>query len=92
MHYRAGLPGWKLFARVGGTIMVRVDVMKDAEAGVFMARSPDLDGLVVEARTLDELHAEVKHAIHELMDLAMKGQRAHAKTDLHWSDSVHCPA
>ena len=92
MKYRAGLPGWKLFARAGGTVVVRVDVMKDDEAGVFVARSRDLDGLVVEAPTLDELRQEVIGATSQLLEMAMDGQHARAKTDIRMSDSVLCAA
>lgn len=92
MQYRAGLPGWKLFARAGGTVVVRVEVMKDADAGVYVARSRDLDGLVVEAPTLDELRTEVIGAASQLLDIAMDGQHARAKTDIRMSDSVLCPA
>lgn len=92
MKYRAGRPGWKLFARVGGTIIVQVQVMRDDEAGVYVARSRDLDGLVVEAATLDELRSEVIGAATSLLDLAMNGQPTRAKTDIRLSDSVFCAA
>lgn len=92
MHYRAGLPGWRWVARAGLTIQVRVEVLRDSEADVFVARSPDLDGLIVEAKTLDELRTEVMNAAAELLDLAMKGQHARARTDIHVSDSLLCAA
>lgn len=69
MHYRAGLPGWKLAARAGATISHRVHVLKDGEAGVFVATSHDLDGLTVEAETIEELHHEVQVAADQLLTL-----------------------
>jgi predicted RNase H-like HicB family nuclease len=90
--YRVGLPLWKTAARMGWTLQVRVEAMKDEEAGVFVARSPDLDGLVVEAKTLEELHVEVMHAADSLLELALRGQPARAHTDLHLGSSVFCAA
>lgn len=92
MKYRAGRLGWKLFARAGGTVVVRVEVMKDDAAGVYVARSHDLDGLVVEAPTLDALRDEVIGAASSLLDSALEGQHARAKTDIRLSDSVLCAA
>lgn len=67
MPYRVGLPGWKLVARAGIPTSLRVDVMKDAEAGVFVATSPDLPGLVAEAATLEDLVAEIKAGVIDLL-------------------------
>lgn len=48
--YRIGFPGWKLAARLGVRLVLRVDVVRDPVAGVFIATSPDLRGLVVEEK------------------------------------------
>lgn len=53
--YRVGLPLWKVLARLGVPVFFRVEVAHDAEAGVYIARSPDLRGLVAEAKTKAEL-------------------------------------
>ncbi|WP_020424848.1 DUF1902 domain-containing protein [Paracidovorax oryzae] len=53
--YRVGFPGWKVAARLGVPLVVRVAVVKDDEAGVLVATSPDLRGLVVESPTREEL-------------------------------------
>lgn len=53
--YRAGLPFWKIFAKLFGKVRFRVTVNYDAEAKVFVATSPDLKGFVVEAATMDQL-------------------------------------
>lgn len=67
MAYRVGLPGWKLAARARLPMSLRVEVLRDDEAGVFVATSPDLAGLVAEAATLDELVKEVNAGVHDLI-------------------------
>ena len=66
--YRIGFPFWKQFARVGVPMSIRVNVMRDDEAGVYVATSDGLRGLVCEARTMDDLVKEVHETIHELME------------------------
>lgn len=66
--YRVGLPGWKFAARVGVPLLVKVEVVEDREAGVFVATSPDLQGLVVEAPSIGEL---VK-ALHECTEMLLE--------------------
>lgn len=68
MSVRMGAPLWRLGAWLGMPVTVRVDILRDEEAGVYVATSPDLRGLVVEAETLDELFAEVRSAAVELME------------------------
>lgn len=41
----------------------------DQEAGVFTASSSDIDGLAIEAATLEELREKVLSTIPELMEL-----------------------
>ena len=53
--YRIGFPGWKIAARLGVRLLLRVEVVRDDVAGVFVATSPDLPGLVAEAKTSNEL-------------------------------------
>lgn len=47
------------------TILVRAN--RDAEAGVWVAESPDLPGLIVEAGTSEELLAKLDDLIPELV-------------------------
>lgn len=65
--YRVGFPFWKFAARSGVRMKMRIDVHKDAEAGVFFATSRDLPGLVVEAHDLDELATEIRSAASALL-------------------------
>ena len=65
--YRVGFPFWKSVARAGFPVSLRVEVMFDGDARVFIATSPDLNGLVVEAPSVDELVRETNGAIDMLM-------------------------
>jgi hypothetical protein len=81
--YRIGYPFWKLLARCGVPMALRINVMHDDEAGVFVATSNDLRGLVCEAPTMDELLSEVKGATHELLKLQLHDEAiARPVTDL----------
>ena len=46
-----------------------VEAFWDAEAGVFVATSNDVPGLVAEAATADELRAKLETLIPELLEL-----------------------
>jgi len=65
--YRVGLPFWRFMARRGVPMYLRVNVLRDSAASVFVATSPDLDGLVVEAETMDELVTEARELISMLL-------------------------
>ena len=65
--YRVGWLGWKPLARVGVPMLIKLDVARDEEAGVFICTSPDLSGLVVEAATIEMLHMDVNDCVEMLM-------------------------
>ncbi len=67
MAYRMGWPLGRTLARLGVPTLIRVEVMKDADAEVFVARSPDVRGMVLEADTLDELFEEVRLTLPEFI-------------------------
>ncbi len=73
--YRVGFPFWKTVARMGGTVFCRVNVIHDKDAGVYVATSPDLDGLVVEAATIDQLFFETKDCIDMLLSEQVHGSK-----------------
>lgn len=75
--YRVGRPLWREAARAGFALKFRVLVCRDEEAGVYVATSPDLRGLVVEAPTLDELREEIRTGADVLLDMQIG--RAHPK-------------
>lgn len=78
--YRVGYPGWKFVSRIGLPVRLRVNIQFDEEAQVYWAESPDLDGLVVEAKTLDELKNEALSAAGALLELQFQGRHPAAQT------------
>jgi len=80
--YRIGLPLWKQAARLGVPMKIRVNVLRDKEAGVFVATSDDLRGLVCEATTMDHLVVEVNQTIQELLKFHINGDAQRPVTDL----------
>lgn len=90
--YRVGWPFWKLIAKAGGRLLVRVHVHFDDESKTYWAESPDLDGLIVSGADLDELHSETVAAANTLLSLAVQSNRAHATTEMRIRDSAHLAA
>jgi predicted RNase H-like HicB family nuclease len=68
MAYRVGLPLWQLVGRMGGRLSLRVEIEKDSACNRYVATSPDLDGLVAEAATLDELVSEVGDCVQMILE------------------------
>jgi hypothetical protein len=58
-----------LIAKIGLPLLIKVDIMHDDDAAVYVATSRDVKGLVVEAETLDELEKEVLALVPELLAL-----------------------
>lgn len=71
-----GFPGWKLFARMGLPVRVRVAVHFDDESRTLWADSPDLAGLAVAGDTLAELLREADAAARTLVELALGDGRS----------------
>lgn len=69
-------------AEMGMPLLIKVQIIHDKEANVYVATSPDLKGLVVEAETLDELEKEVWDLVPELLTLDMSKLRVKAVTHL----------
>lgn len=82
MHYRIGFPMWKQAARLGVSLRLRVDVMRDEEANVYIASSADLRGLVCEASTIDELVLEINSTVQELLEFYLLHDIKPPLTDL----------
>lgn len=70
--YRVGFPGWKLAARMGVPLLVKIDVLKDVDENVYVATSRDLDGLVVECAELNDLMSEVYECVGMLLEAQLK--------------------
>ena len=85
--YRIGLPFWKLTARLGVPMHLRVHDQRDQETQLFVATSPDLRALVVEASSMDELVAATQDAIDMLMDEYLSGHN-HAEAEFRIKGAV----
>lgn len=69
--YRVGFPLWKVAARLNVPLLVKLEVMHDKEARVFVVTSPDLSGLVVESpdtASAEEMHKEIHGCVEMLME------------------------
>jgi predicted RNase H-like HicB family nuclease len=77
MMYRVGFPGWKIAARLNVPLLFKIDVVHDSESAVYIATSPDLKGLVVEAATVEELIKEVYSCTDMLMQEALRKPLKH---------------
>lgn len=91
MKYRVGLPGWRFLARRGVPLSMRVDIHFDPESKTYWANSPDLDGLVVEGQSFDELRSEVQSATILLLELSEQGQNVRQPRYV-YRDEARCPA
>lgn len=71
--YRLGWPLGRVFARFGLPAVIRIEAIHDDEAGVFVATSPDVRGLVIEADTLEEVANEVRLVLPDLLGFENAG-------------------
>jgi hypothetical protein len=83
--YRLGWVFAALLAKMGIPLLIKVEIIHDKEANVYIATSSDLRGLVVEANTLDELEKEVFELVPELLALNSPSLRSKAATHLSFS-------
>ncbi len=75
MNYPISYPLAGVFAKLGASIVIRINLIHDEEANVLIATSPDIKGLVLEVETYEQLQAELKEAITALYELS------HTKND-----------
>ncbi|MFN3375253.1 MAG: type II toxin-antitoxin system HicB family antitoxin [Burkholderiaceae bacterium] len=87
--YRVGLPGWKLAAKLGVPVRLRVNIRQDLEANVYVAESPDLDGLIVEGHTLDDIKDEALSAARILIELELCTKQEHSHVRAHTDFIMH---
>lgn len=87
MHYRYGWPFGRLARKIGIPMLIRVEVIRDEEASVYVATSPDVLGLVVEASSIEDVINEVRVLIPEFFDDDCdRGSRA--ITDVYYKDRI----
>jgi predicted RNase H-like HicB family nuclease len=85
--YRIGFPGWKWAARFGVPLFLTVNVIRDNQAGVYVATSPDLKGLVAEGKSKED----VITAVYDCTDLLLEHELHHQpkkKTFAAWTGEV----
>jgi hypothetical protein len=73
--YSVGWPFWKVAARMGVTLLIRLDAVVDKEADVVVLTSPDIKGLIVEVptkATAQEAHKEINDCIDMMMRELLK--------------------
>jgi hypothetical protein len=87
MNYPINYPFSKLFQHLGFTLIVRIDVIFDDEAKVYVATSKDIAGLVLEAETFNDLTLEVQEAIITLAQLD-KTSPTHTSADLIYKNHI----
>jgi len=92
LMYRVGFPGWKIAAKMGVPLRLRVNVHFDSEAKSYWADSPDLRGLVVTGDTLDELRQEARGAAEVLLEIALKNHAPQTQPDFLFRDAAIIPA
>lgn len=84
MYWSFGFPGWRIAARFGVPIKIKIDVFRDA--GVYFATCNPI-GLAVEAESLDSLIDEIHGAVPVLLELAHSSVRE-PKTDIRLHDDL----
>jgi hypothetical protein len=75
-HYTVGYPLWRIFAKFGYALRIRVDIMRDYDAGVFVATSRDLRGLVCEGETVESVEDDIRRSANVLLLLAYEPKPA----------------
>jgi hypothetical protein len=71
LNYRIGFIGWKFAAKLGFRLTAVIRVIYDKEANVFVATSPSIKNLIVEAKTWDELVREVHYVADDLLSFEL---------------------
>ncbi|MCL4182790.1 MAG: DUF1902 domain-containing protein [Burkholderiaceae bacterium] len=85
-------PGWRALARRGFPVEIRVEIQFDPEAGVYFVSDSSLNGLHVEAETLDEMQREIVSAAAELLRARLDGAPPKTDTKIIMRSAVPCAA
>lgn len=56
-------------ASIGVPLLIKIKVIFDPEANVYVATSPSVNGLVVEAESLDEVRKQVEIVLPQLLEI-----------------------
>jgi hypothetical protein len=71
---------------LGANIVIRINVIQDDDAGVLVATSPDIKGLIVESDTFEQLQAEIKDLLPEFLTPNKTTNKA--TTDFHLTTGI----
>jgi predicted RNase H-like HicB family nuclease len=88
MNYPYRYPLSRFLAGFGVTLTIRIEVLKDSEAGVYVATSPDINGLVIEAESFSQLIDEVTESIQNLISLNSNSIPYHTSADVIYRDHI----
>lgn len=72
--YPLEYPLWSLLARFGRRLVIRMEVLHDEEAGVYVATSRNMQGLICEGESMEELKAEVNRVVRDLIAFCVRGR------------------
>jgi len=86
MNYPISYPLANFFSALGAKLIIRIDFIHDKEADVFIATSKDIQGLVIETASYEELQSEIKEAIATLSELSNSKNNMH--TDVVLTDRI----
>ncbi|MDE2469893.1 MAG: DUF1902 domain-containing protein [Bradyrhizobium sp.] len=76
--------------RLGIPLVIKIRVLFDAEANVFVGTSPDVPGLVVEADSLDDVMREARELIPCLLNAEHKRVISPVSTKLSFTNPLTC--
>ena len=82
-----GIPGWKVWAFLGLPVAIYVDVLRDDEAGVYVATSKHVKGLVIEADSLDGIKSEMEKALFDLLSVNYPLSKP-SRTNIHFNAAL----
>ncbi len=88
MNYPFKFPFALLFGRLGATLTIVIEVCHDDEAGVYIATSKDIPGLVIEAESYSQLKNEVTEAIPNLLSLSNNEKHLKTSADVIYTDHI----
>ena len=88
--YPAVLIGWKVLAKIGLPIMVTFAIAKDDEANVYIGKSVGLKGVYAEAATLEELFANLKSALDDVLYIELKDTHIDVKARYEEHSKLAC--
>lgn len=84
--YRVGWPGWKIAGRFGVPLLIRLEVLSDKDAHVYVVTSRDLPGMIAEVpfgSSVEEMHRHINDCALLLLEEQLS-PKAHAKTVTAW--------